>query len=229
MYRDRERYGQDPAKVERAKSTWGLPRKLEREALRTGRTPLVFLASWSDFFHHEADEWRSEAWAQIRQTPHVTYQILTKRPSLIASRLPKDWGVGYSNVWLGTTAEDRTWWDRRIPILRGIPAAVHFVSYEPALGSIVGADASGIDWVIIGGESGPKARDFRSDWAHEAIAVAREAGAAPFVKQLGQVCDGVRARDARGDWTTWDPALRVREFPAGFVRTTKRALPVVQL
>ena len=110
--------------------------KWNREAEASGRPALVFTCSWSDFFHVDADPWRGEAWRLIRDTPHLIYQILTKRPALIARRLPADWGEGYPNAWLGVSAERQQEADLRIPLLLQTPAAVRFVSLEPLLGPV---------------------------------------------------------------------------------------------
>lgn len=228
MFRDKKRYGQDPLVVVRSKPpTFNAPRRWNREAEARGERALVFVASWADFFSREADEWRDDAWAVIRECPWLTFQVLTKRHARIASHLPADWGDGYENVWLGVSAEDREWWDRRVASLREVPARVRFVSLEPQLGSIEGASAAGIDWVIVGGESGSDARPFDVLWAREAIGICRRDGAAPFVKQLGRhpretvhtafgvLSAPINLRDSHGgEWDEWPSDLRVREFPA---------------
>ena len=229
MYRDKRRYGQDPEAVVRSKPpTFDRPRRWNREASESGERRLVFTASWSDFFAREADAWRPDAWALIRECESLTFQILTKRHGRIAENLPDDWCEGYPNVWLGVSAEDAVWWNRRVKVLRDIPAAVRFVSYEPALGMLDPAvnSACGIDWVIIGGESGGReARPFDLFWARTALRICRRDGAAPFVKQLGSHVLGraevggplirLRTKDrAAGDPTEWPEDLRVREWPA---------------
>jgi protein gp37 len=127
------------------------------------------------------------------------------------------------NVWLGTSIESDDY-ARRTDALRQAPAAVRFVSAEPLLGPLPSADFTSINWVIIGGESGSGARPFQPQWAADLIDQARQAGAAPFVKQLGTVW----ARDtsyagrpvaAYGDTKGgkpqyWPAHLRVREYPA---------------
>jgi len=184
MYRDKKRYGQDPATVIRsAKNTFNLPLKWSDPAN-------VFVCSWSDFFIEDADEWRPEAWEIIRKTPHLTYQLLTKRELNIADRLPADWGNGYPNVWLGVTAENQEQADKRIPLLLQTPAAVYFVSHEPALGSIVYPSeflALGRKALIItGGESGPGARPMHPDWARLDRDQCQAAGVPYFFKQWGE-------------------------------------------
>lgn len=228
MFREKRRYGQDPEKIVRSKPpTFNKPLRWEAEqvahALSARHRPfdgsLVFLASWSDFFIVEADEWRDEAWDIIRRCPRLTFLILTKRHGRIAKCLPSDWGAGYENVRLGVSAEDRAWWDRRVDVLREIPSrGGKFVSYEPALDSIKGASAVGIDQVIIGGESAP-ARTFKVEWAHEAIAIARRDGAKVFVKQMGSLPVGHDLRPLRlkhphgADPAEWEETLRIQEIP----------------
>lgn len=130
MYRDQVRYGRDPRDVMRAApATFNAPLKWHDPAF-------VFTCSWSDWFIEEADVWRDDAWSIVRQTPHLTYQILTKRPENMAARLPADWGEGWPNVWLGVSAEDQATADLRLPILAATPAAVRFLSAEPLLGPI---------------------------------------------------------------------------------------------
>lgn len=178
MYRDKKRYGQDARMVIRSKTrTFNLPYKL--------KGPLVFTCSWSDFFIPEADKWRNEAWDIIRQTPHLTYQILTKRPKNILDRLPDDWGNGWSNVWLGISAEtsDYLW---RIDELENIPSWIKFVSYEPALEYVdFKPYANTIDWLISGGESGPGARSASLDWFRQVKDDCERVGIAYFHKQHG--------------------------------------------
>lgn len=175
MYRDKKRYGQDPMKIVRsAPATFNAP-------LTKLKGPLVFVCSWSDFFIEEADEWRQEAWNIIRKTPHLTYQILTKRVERIPDCLSKDWGNGYPNVWLGVSVEHGGYlW--RMDVLRKIPAALRFVSAEPLLGPLV-LDLRGFNWVITGGESGPNYRPAREEWFLDIRDQCEDAGVSYFHKQ----------------------------------------------
>lgn len=164
--------------------------------------------------------------------PHQ-FQVLTKRPermrSVVADEMPElvwqawpgdrplcvmleaHWPL--PNVWLGTSIEN----DRhgfRAGHLRETPAAVRFISAEPLLGPLPSLDLSGIDWLIVGGESGAGARPLDLSWVRDLIVMARAAGTAVFVKQLGAVW----AREHRlpgkgGDPATWPADLRVREYP----------------
>ncbi len=182
MFREQERYGRDPTVVTRCKpGTFNAPLKWQK----AGEARLVFTCSWSDFFHQDADEWRAEAWNVIRQTPALTYQILTKRPERIWDALPANWFPhGYPNVWLGTSVETEKYVDRIKPLIE-VPAIVHFVSAEPLLGSLGKGWADGVDWVIVGGESGPGARPMELEWAREIREVCKANGVAFFLKQLG--------------------------------------------
>lgn len=114
-----------------------MPLKLNRRAEKEGARLKVFAASLADVFDNQVPvEWRSDLFALIKATPNLDWQLLTKRPQNIRKMLPADWGDGWPNVWLGTTAENQTEADRRVPHLLGTPAAVRFVSYEPALGPV---------------------------------------------------------------------------------------------
>jgi protein gp37 len=163
----------------------------------------IFTCSWSDFFITEADKWRAEAWDVIRRTPEFTYLILTKRPDRIARCLPADWGDGYPNVWLGVSAENQKYADQRIPELLKVPAAKRFLSLEPLLGPINLSGYliedwtgdlmngpcehhPGIDWVIVGGESGPVARPMEKQWALDLRNQCEAAGVDFFFKQWGE-------------------------------------------
>ncbi len=183
MYREKKQYGQNPARVIRSKTVFNDPLKYKSPAK-------VFTCSWSDFFIEDADGWRFEAWDIIRKTPHLTYQILTKRPENIKERLPEDWYNGWPNVWLGITGEDQEMLDRRWQYLKTIPAAAYFISHEPALGPVVyprdflllGARAQ----IISGGEPGPGARPMHPKWARYDRDQAKAYKVSYFFKNWGE-------------------------------------------
>jgi protein gp37 len=180
MFSDMRRYGQNPEVVRRTMpATFSAPLKWVRNNLQIQR---VFTCSWSDFFITDADEWRSEAWEIIRRTPQLTYQILTKRPVLIQRRLSADWGEGWPNCWLGVTVESRDYLER-LNVLRRVPAAIRFASFEPVLEDLGDIDLTGIHWAIIGGESGPGMRPCSSHWIVHLVEQCTAAGVACFVKQ----------------------------------------------
>ncbi len=184
MYREMRQYGRDPEVVTRSKTKFAEPLKW-KEPRR------VFTCSWGDWFHEAADVWRDEAWDIVRRTPHLTYQILTKRPERIAAHLPSDWGEGYANVWLGTSIENQRW-TTRLAELVAVRARVRFVSAEPLLGPVdfgewyTPDDLRGeLHWVIVGGESGPQHRPMALEWARSLRDQSAAMGAAFFLKQLG--------------------------------------------
>ena len=148
MFREKKRYGQNPTNIHRSSDqTFYAP-------LKKLQGPIIFVCSWSDFFIEQADHWRGQAWDIMRQTPHLFYLILTKRPNNIQKRLPADWNKGYPNVGLGVSVENqKSAW--RMHALCEIPAALLFASLEPLLEPVTfPSTLFTIDWVITGGESG---------------------------------------------------------------------------
>lgn len=179
MFRDKIRYGQNPEIVVRSKTTFKNPLKWKEPTV-------IFTCSWSDWFHEAADDWREEAWDVIRRTPQHTYQVLTKRPERIAEHLPRDWGNGYANVWLGVSIENQRWVERVWPLI-ATPAVVRFISAEPLLGPVVFENdaLADIGWLIAGGESGAECRPMREEWARSLRDQCAEYDTAFFLKQLG--------------------------------------------
>lgn len=175
------------------------PDHLDRP-LRWRKPQLVFVNSMSDLFHTQVPwDFIEEVWATMAATPRHTYQILTKRPQRMVRVLAER--TILPNVWLGTSIEsDR--YTFRADYLRRTPAAVRFLSCEPLLGPLPSLDLAGIDWVIIGGESGPGARPIDPDWVRDIRDRCVEAGVAFFFKQWGG-----RTPKANGrllDGRTWD-------------------------
>jgi protein gp37 len=121
-----------------------------------GRRRRVFCASLADVFDNKVPaSWRTDLFRLIRDTPNLDWQLLTKRPQNIANMLPADWGeAGYPNVWLGTTTEDEKHYRMRWPVLARVPAVAHFISYEPAIGSLGRINLAGSypDWIIAGAQ-----------------------------------------------------------------------------
>lgn len=202
-----------------------------RLPLRIKEPAKIFTSSLTDFFHKDIDGFRAEAWEIIRKTPHLTYQILTKRPQNIASRLPDNWGEGYDNVWLGVSAGYQHTADKRIPILSSIPAKTRFVSVEPLLEQVnMSAHlANGlIHWVIIGGESGNENgfytyRPCELGWIADIVTDCKVMNVACWVKQLGTYQKHkLGLSDRHGaDPDEWPYYLQVQEFPNNFVSCQK--------
>lgn len=146
----------------------------------------VFTCSMSDFWHERVPlEWLDEALDVIGATPHLTYQILTKRPGNVARKLAMLKRRLPDNVWLGATIGHR----QSLPLLKPlcrIDAAIRFVSVEPLLTPMVpGLDLSGVAWVIGGGESGRSARPCDPNWMRSVRDLCGERGVAFFLKQWG--------------------------------------------
>lgn len=196
-----------------------------RLARKLGVRLKVFGGSYNDFGEQRADlVARREEYGQlILQTPELDWLLLTKRPETLAAVLPRCWGGRFPpNVWLGVTVGvigSRY----RLDALRALPRpAVTWVSMEPLLEDVASVvSLGGVDWVILGGESGPRARPVHLDWLRRGIDACRAAGAAPYVKQLGHRVIGEplvrQLNDAGpayyvGRWilaggTEWVPAL----------------------
>lgn len=158
------------------------PDRLGQPLLRKKPT-LYFVNSMSDLFHEDVpDSFIDEVFDTISQTPRHTYQLLTKR----ASRLP-DYFKSRTcpdNVWLGITVEDRASVNR-IKHLQKVKATIRFISMEPLIENVGVVNLKGIHWVIVGGESGPKARPMMLQWAESIKAQCEKNSVAFFFKQWG--------------------------------------------
>ncbi len=160
-----------------------LPERLE-QPLKRKKPTIYFVNSMSDLFHEDiSDDFLEQVFKVIGDTQHHSYQILTKR----AERLPeffKNRPVP-KNVWLGVSVEDREYGIPRINYLRNIPAKIRFLSVEPLLEDLGPIDLENIDWVIVGGESGPKARPMNAEWAESIQRQCNAANVSFFFKQWG--------------------------------------------
>lgn len=205
---------------------WKKPLTWNRAAEKAGKRARVFCASLADVFEDrpELTEPRNRLFKLIEQTPWLDWLLLTKRPENVMEMVPGYWDPFPSNIWMGTSVEDVKRANERITELRCIPAAVRFLSCEPLIEDITVPLAMhglhGIDWVIVGGESGSGARPFDVYWARHIVRQCADAGVACFVKQLGAVAyanmhgDVLPLRDSHGgDWNEWPEDLRVREWP----------------
>lgn len=225
----------------RSPSYWKQPERWNREAAKAGVRRRVFCASLSDVFedHPGVVADRIRLFALIEQTPNLDWQLLTKRPENMARLAPRSWETRWpDNVWAGTTAENAEMLARRAPYLRQIPARVRFLSCEPLLEPLEELARElwperrpEIHWVIVGGESGSKARPFLLDWARRIVVDCAELGIACFVKQMGDQprlgYDGPALGDDEDDTIRpikftahhgadpreWPADLRVQQFP----------------
>jgi protein gp37 len=181
-----------------------LDRRALEVPLRWRKPRMIFVNSMSDLFQDAVPlEFISAVWAQMAAAKQHTFQVLTKRAERMAEvsrTLPI-----LPNVWLGVSVENGVH-AFRLDHLRRTGAAIRFVSFEPLLGSVAGADLSDIDWAIVGGESGPKARLMKQSWVREIHSTCRRHGTAFFFKQWGGTNKARTGRELDGK--VWD------EFPA---------------
>jgi protein gp37 len=180
------------------------PERLE-QPIRWKRPRMIFVNSMSDLFHEDIEvSFIEEVFKVMGEASHHTFQILTKRHKRLAEIAPQlDW---HPNVWMGVSIENRRFVERA-DRLREVDAAVRFISAEPLLGPLDGLDLTGIDWLIVGGESGPKHRRMDPTWVTDLRDLSVAEGISFFFKQWGGRTSksGGRTLDGR----TWD------ELPSG--------------
>jgi protein gp37 len=174
--------------------------------LRWRKPRKIFVNSMSDLFQEGVPtEFIGRVWKVMGRADWHVFQILTKRPENMQRVLQDSDLPTLPNVWLGTSVESAAY-ARRIDQLREVPAAIRFVSFEPLVGAVGKLRLSGIDWAIVGGESGPRARPMNEAWVDEIRAQCFDQGVAFFFKQWGGVNKKATGRRYLG--RTWD------EFPS---------------
>lgn len=223
-----------PGKPRSRTKTWNDPIKWNRAAEREGIRTKVFCASLADWLDEEVPcQWREDLFDLIEVCHHLDWLMLTKRPQCAKIMLPLGWlAIPPKQIWFGVTAENQQYWDSRVSLLRDIPAATHWVSYEPSLGPLVidQDDSKCVDWLIIGGESEQnfEARPFEIEWAESVISQCRTFDIVPFMKQVGQSATyhGKHFKTlnkAGADPAEWPESIRVREFPGMPSFTSERS------
>jgi protein gp37 len=164
--------------------------------LRWTKPRMIFVNSMSDLFQDAVpDEFITRVWEVMARSERHVFQILTKRPQRMSDMtrsLPL-----LPNVWLGTSVEDESVL-QRLQYLRETRARVRFVSFEPLIGSVASADLGDIDWAIVGGESGPRARTMDPEWVDEIFELCARSKTSFFFKQWGGVNKKVAGRTYRG-------------------------------
>ncbi len=245
------RWGKDAPRPQTAPSNWKKPINWNNAAKLKGVRARVFCASLADVFelNPKVVKARTELFRLIMRTPWLDWQMLTKRPKNIvpilrahciaAAETPGESALhaflhGWltdkvpANVWGGTTVEDQERADERVNALQRAPFAVRFLSCEPLIGpvdllQVVDQTRPGIDWVIVGGESGgqDKVRPLQVEWARDLLRQGHRLGAAVFMKQMGSLAfdngHRVRLADPHGGEVYEWPKLAggwPREFPA---------------
>lgn len=228
-------WGQDGTRHITSEDYWKKPLSWAKQARRVGERYRVFPSMCDPFEDRpELIEPRERMFRLISSTPELDWLLLTKRPENMVGMLPvehrkKPW----PNVWLGASVENQATADERIPHLLRTPAVVRFLSMEPLLGPVdldsehadglhaLGCGDSdcktrdvlpgcrGIDWVIVGGESGHGARPMDVEWARSIKDQCQAAGVSFFMKQLSS-----HGNKAYKDFGSFPDDLRVREMPA---------------
>jgi protein gp37 len=198
------KYGSRPVAAE---NYWRQPVIWNRKAAAAGERRRVFCQSLSDVFEDdktmpESARYnvyiaRQRLFALIKKTPELYWLLLTKRPENIGNVVSQIWSrtrinlFSLPNVWLGTSVGVKKT-KPRIDILRGTPAAIRFLSIEPLLEDLGELNLDGIDWVIVGGESGPNARPMHPDWVRSIRDQCVAAGVPFFFKQWGEWVPGAQ-------------------------------------
>lgn len=162
------------------------PERLE-QPLHWRQSRMIFVNSMSDLFHKEIPkQFTAKVFDTMERAHWHTFQVLTKRSSLmrdfLRSRYPEERGPRH--MWFGVSVEDGSK-KSRIRHLQEAPAGIRFLSIEPLIGPMGKLDLTGIDWVIVGGESGPGARSIEADWVRDVRDQCLESGVAFFFKQWG--------------------------------------------
>lgn len=223
-------------------ANWKLPLKWNREAEKTGTRFRVFCASLADVLDNEVDQiWREDLWTLIEATPNLDWLLLTKRIGNVSGMVPSYWmnGEWPSHAWLGATVVNQMEADRDIPKLISTPAHIRFLSMEPLLGHVdltkIEITQSpgyfgdclqwyhrphgeretkwrGIDWVIVGGESGTGARPMHPEWA----------------RSLRDQCEAAGVKFHFKQWGEWlpdnqNPAVEMPHDQNGAIRVGKKA------
>ena len=155
------------------------------EPLKWRKPRLVFVNSMSDLFHKSVpSDFILRVFDVMNACPTHTFQVLTKRPSRVLQLNDRiSWTP---NIWMGTSIESERWRDR-LGVLQRTDSLTRFLSLEPLLGPLPDLALNGIDWVIVGGESGPKARVMKSEWVRDIRDQCVRSGTAFFFKQWGGV------------------------------------------
>lgn len=177
-----------------------VPEKLA-EPLRWSSPKTVFVNSMSDLFHEQVqDDYIEKVVRVMERANWHTYQVLTKRSErlrdLLSSKLA--FAAKLKHIWWGVSVEDRKYGLPRIDHLRDAPAAVRFLSIEPLLEDLGNFNLSGIQWVIVGGESGAGARPMKEDWVKNIRKQCRSARVPFFFKQWGGVQKSKNGRELDG-------------------------------
>lgn len=167
MFAADERYGKQSAVLTK-NSTFDAPLKLDRfKNYKMSDCQRVYTCITSDFFHEGADKWRPDAWSIMKRRPGLEFFIFTKRTNRILECLPEDWGDGYENVIIGASCENQEMVEERLFALMAVPLKHRAVVCEPLLEQVDLSNwlsSDKFEEVMVGGESGERARLCRYEW-----------------------------------------------------------------
>lgn len=207
----RVKWGPQGTRQRTSDANWRKPLSWNRKAKANSRRYFVFCASLADVFEDrpEVDPWRVDLFRLIETTPNLDWLLLTKRPENVMGMIARStgrhadaWLADNTHAWIGASVENQKTADERIPHLLHIPASVRFLSMEPLLGpvsldqvydhtqsapgSVLWPFYHGINWVIVGGESGPSARPMHPEWVRDILDQCVGANIPFFFKQWGE-------------------------------------------
>ena len=184
-----------------------LPDKLD-EPLRNTKPSKYFVNSLSDLFHKKVnDDFITTVFEMMEKAHWHTFQVLTKRTDLMAAFTKKYYGdrTPPDNIWLGTSAENQETFDERLPHLLETKTALRWLSMEPLLGSVEIKSLEGLDWIVVGGESGSEARKMEADWVRSIRDACKKEKVPFFFKQWGKF--GEEGQELKGKATKAKPKL----------------------
>jgi protein gp37 len=190
-----------------------LHERMLEKPLSWKKPQLIFVNSMSDLFHDEVPvDFILKVFDVMQRASWHQFQVLTKRSQrLLELNSQIDWP---DNVWMGVSVESQDY-TFRIDHLRETDAVTKFLSLEPLLGPLSGLNLDGINWVIVGGESGPGARPMLEDWASQIRDQCNVASVPLFVKQMGESWAQVNKAKSKkgGNMSEWRTDLRIRDYP----------------
>ena len=190
-----------------------LHERMLEKPLSWKKPQLIFVNSMSDLFHDEVPmDFILKVFKVMRRASWHQFQVLTKRSQrLLELNSQIDWP---DNVWMGVSVENQDY-TFRIDHLRKTDAVTKFLSLEPLLGPLSGLNLNGINWVIVGGESGPGARPMLEDWVSQIRDQCDVASVPLFVKQMGGSWAQVNKAKSKkgGNMSEWRTDLRIRDYP----------------